>query len=95
MIYTYYVYIMTNRKDGVLYVGITNDLKRRVEEHKMGEGSKFTCKYKVDRLVYFEVFSDPENAIKREKQIKAGSRKNKTFLIEQKNPLWKEIYDHL
>ena len=95
MINDYYVYIMTNRKDGVLYIGVTNNLKHRAEEHKSGSGSKFTCKYKLDRLVYYEIFTDPENAIRREKQLKGGSRKKKIELLEKNNPKWKDIYFEL
>ena len=86
---------MTNRKDGVLYIGVTNNLKHRAEEHKSGSGSKFTCKYKLDRLVYYEIFTDPENAIRREKQLKGGSRKKKIELLEKNNPKWKDIYFEL
>jgi len=79
----------------VLYIGVTNDLKRRVYEHKNGQGSKFTKKYNVHKLVYYEVFDDPENAIWREKQIKAGSRKKKEALINDFNPNWKDLYDEI
>jgi putative endonuclease len=77
----YYVYIMTNKNNSVLYTGITNDLKRRIYEHKEKFVSGFTKKYNVRKLVYYEVFQDPENAILREKQIKAGSRGKKIDLI--------------
>ena len=79
----------------MLYTGITNDLKRRVFEHKSGQGGRFTSKYKINKLVYFEVFDDPENAILREKQIKAGSRKKKIALIEEFNPAWRDLYDEI
>ena len=91
----YYIYILTNRWNKVLYIGVTNDLKRRVYEHKNGQGSKFTKKYNVHKLVYYEVFDDPENAIWREKQIKAGSRKKKEALINDFNPNWKDLYDEI
>ena len=68
----YFVYILANGPDGVLYTGMTNDLKRRVFEHKFKAGGGFTMRYNVDRLVYFEVFDDSLAAITREKQIKAG-----------------------
>ena len=83
MVYEYYVYIMTNEPHGVLYVGVCNHLYRRTIEHKEGRGSKFTKKYNLDKLVYYETFTDPESAIRREKQIKAGSRKKKIELIEK------------
>ena len=86
---------MTNKRNTVLYTGITNDLKRRVFEHKSGQGGRFTSKYKINKLVYFEVFDDPENAILREKQIKAGSRKKKIALIEEFNPAWRDLYDEI
>jgi putative endonuclease len=81
----YYVYIMKNKHNTVLYTGITNDLKRRVYEHKNKLVDGFTKKYNVSNLVYYEVFYDPENAILREKQIKAGSRKKKIELIKSMN----------
>lgn len=91
MIYDYYVYILANKKNGTLYVGVTNDLQRRVGEHKAG-CSTFTKKHSIHVLVYYELFSDPENAIKREKQIKGGSRKKKLELIEKKNPNWIDLF---
>ena len=91
----YYVYIMTNKRNMVLYTGITGDLVRRTYEHKQKILEGFTKKYNINRLVYYEVFNDPENAIAREKQIKAGSRKKKLQLIEGMNPGWKDLYDEL
>ena len=88
----YCVYIMTNAHNTVLYTGVTNDLERRVLEHQSGKGSKFTGKYNVTKLVYFECGSDVNIAIFREKQIKAGSRKKKIELIESLNPEWKDLY---
>ena len=73
----YCVYIMTNKFNSVLYTGVTNDLRRRVAEHKAGKGSKFTSKYKITKLVYYECGSDIYAAIDREKQIKGGSRQKK------------------
>ena len=91
----YFVYILANGPDGVLYTGMTNDLKRRVFEHKSKAVGGFTMRYNVDRLVYFEVFDDSLAAITREKQIKAGPRKKKVELIEGVNPQWVDLYDEL
>lgn len=89
----YYIYIMTNEYNKVLYTGITNDLVRRVYEHKNGQGGAFTSKYKITKLVFFEITSDVRAAIAREKQIKAGSRAKKLKLIEEMNPEWKDLGD--
>jgi putative endonuclease len=86
----YYVYIMTNRSK-TLHTGVTNSLERRVWEHKLGEGSEFAAKYKVDRLVYFERFDDIRKAIAREKQIKGLLRIKKIALIVSVNPAWKDL----
>lgn len=91
----YYVYIMTNKNNTVLYTGMTNDLIRRVYEHKNNIGSKFTGKYNIIKLVYYEIFGDPENAILREKKIKAGSRQKKIDLINSINESWDDLYTHL
>jgi len=91
----YYVYIMTNKNNRVLYTGITNDLKRRVYEHREKFVSGFTGKYNVTKLVYYEILEDPENAILREKQIKAGSRQKKIDLIKSFNQEWNDLYDGL
>jgi len=89
----YCVYIMTNVHNAVLYTGVTNNLQRRVLEHKSGEGGAFTKKYNVHKLVYFESGSDINAAIAREKQIKAGSRKKKIDLINSINPNWKDLFE--
>lgn len=89
----YCVYIMTNAHNTVLYTGITNDLQRRVLEHRSGKGGAFTKKYNVHKLVYFECGDDVNMAIFREKQIKAGSRKKKLDLINSMNPEWKDLFD--
>jgi len=89
----YCVYIMTNIHNTVLYTGVTNDLQRRVLEHKSGTGSKFSGKYNVSKLVYFECGDDVNTAIFREKQIKAGSRKKKIDLVNSMNSEWKDLYD--
>ena len=86
---------MTNKNNSVLYTGITNDLKRRIYEHKEKFVSGFTKKYNVRKLVYYEVFQDPENAILREKQIKAGSRGKKIDLINTMNKEWRDLYEEL
>ena len=91
----YCVYIMTNKHNNVLYTGITNDLKRRVYEHKEKLVNGFTKKYNITKLVYYEVFEDPENAILREKQIKAGSRQKKIDLINSINRKWLNLYEEL
>ena len=89
----YYIYILTNDHNTVLYTGVTNDLIRRVYEHKnhLDKGS-FTAQYNVEKLVYFEVTSDVKVAIEREKQIKGWNRKRKNKLIESKNPNWDDLY---
>jgi putative endonuclease len=89
---TYYVYILASRRNGTLYTGVTNDLVRRVGEHKSGAVDGFTKKYKVDKLVYFEPMDDVRLAITKEKQIKKWYRKWKIELIEERNPEWKDLY---
>ena len=91
----YYVYIMTNKNNRVLYTGVTSNLKKRVYEHKEKFVDGFTKKYNVSKLVYFEVFEDPENAILREKKIKAGSRQKKIDLINSMNKEWADLYEQL
>jgi putative endonuclease len=86
----YYVYIMAN-KSRTLYTGVTNNLEQRVYEHRHRMGSGFTTKYSIDRLVYFEVFSDVRDAIAREKQIKGWLRAKKIALIESVNPNWQDL----
>ena len=92
----YYVYMMTNEHGNVLYTGVTNDLLRRVYEHKnhLDKGS-FTAQYNVNKLVYYEITSDITAAIEREKQIKGWSRKHKNKLVEKKNPNWIDLYDSI
>ena len=91
----YCVYILTNSRHTVLYTGVTDDLKRRVLEHKNKTGSTFTKRYNVDELVYFEAGDDVNMAIYREKQIKAGSRQKKIDLINGFNPEWKDLFEEL
>jgi putative endonuclease len=84
---------MTNKNNKVLYTGITNNLLSRCYKHRNKEyEDSFTAKYNVNKLVYYEVFEDPVNAITREKQIKAGSRKKKLDLINSMNPDWEDLY---
>jgi putative endonuclease len=87
----YYVYILTNPSYTTLYTGITSDLTRRVYEHKGKTIRGFTTKYNVYKLVYYEVYDNADSAILREKQIKAGSRRNKIDLIEKMNPEWYDL----
>jgi putative endonuclease len=88
-----YVYIMSNRKNGTLYVGVTNNLIKRVYEHKNSFVDSFTKKYGLNLLVYFEVFEQISHAIEREKQLKKGNRKRKIQLIESMNPQWSDLYE--
>lgn len=89
----YCVYIMTNAHNTVLYTGVTNNLHRRVLEHRSGKGSGFTKKYNITKLVYFECGDDINIAIYREKQIKAGSRRKKIDLINSINPEWNDLFE--
>ena len=89
---SYFTYILASKKDGVLYIGVTNNLIRRVKEHKKGKADSFTKKYFVHRLVYFEETSDVEIAINREKQLKKWNRTWKIELIEKENPNWEDLY---
>jgi putative endonuclease len=91
----FYVYILATRQDGPLYVGITNDLARRVSEHKNKTFKGFTARYNVDRLVYFETFEQPDAAILREKQLKRWRREWKVQLIEKGNPGWDDLFEGL
>ncbi|MBA7495149.1 hypothetical protein ES702_05728 [subsurface metagenome] len=91
----YYIYIITNTRNTVLYTGVTSDLKKRVYEHKSKLVSGFTKKYNIIKLVYYEIFNDIYNAILREKQIKGGSRQKKINLINKMNPNWQDLYEDL
>jgi putative endonuclease len=88
----HYVYIMASQRNGTLYVGVTNDLVRRVYEHKEGLIPSFTKQYNVKTLVHYEVFDDPKSAIAREKQLKAWQRSWENRLIEETNPYWNDLY---
>ena len=93
---SYFVYIMTNRSDGVLYTGVTNDLIRRAYEHKTHIDPKaFTTRYNIEKLVYYEQYSEPEYAIAREKQIKGWNRTRKNKYISEMNPDWKDLYEEI
>ena len=87
----YYVYILTNWNDKVMYIGMTNDLQRRLYEHKNEFIEGFTKRYKVHKLVYFEETTDVKAAIEREKQLKGWLRKRKNELVETTNPEWKDL----
>ena len=91
----YCVYIMTNKHNTVLYTGVTNNLERRVNEHKHGMGSGFAKRYSIHKLVYFEVGDNINIAIEREKQIKGGSRRKKIDLINNLNPDWRDLFDDI
>ena len=91
----YYVYILANKTNVSIYVGVTNDLIKRVYQHKQKLVMGFAEKYGIDKLVYYEVYSDPENAILREKRLKGSSRARKNRLVESLNPEWRELYDEI
>ncbi|MCB9164991.1 MAG: GIY-YIG nuclease family protein [Flavobacteriales bacterium] len=93
---TSWVYIMSNRRDGVLYIGVTSDLKGRIAKHKSKHyATSFTARYNLDKLVYFEQIDGIVKAIEREKQLKAGNRAKKVKLIEEMNPEWRDLYSEL
>lgn len=91
----YYIYMITNKYLNVLYTGVTNNLPRRIYEHKTHCRKGFTRKYNIDRLVYYEIHIDIVAAIAREKQIKAWSRKKKDALVNKMNPTWRDLYDEI
>ncbi|MEO5358122.1 MAG: GIY-YIG nuclease family protein [Nitrospirae bacterium YQR-1] len=88
----FYVYIMTNKNNTVLYTGITNDLQRRCYEHRNKLIEGFTSKYSISKLVYYEIYNTAESAITREKQIKNGSRQKKLNIINENNPDWNDLF---
>ncbi|MBQ8849464.1 MAG: GIY-YIG nuclease family protein [Clostridia bacterium] len=88
---TYYIYIMSSFTNSVLYIGVTNDIERRVYEHKNKTFEGFTKKYNVNKLVYYETYSDINEAIYREKQLKGKNRNYKINLIEKENPQWSDL----
>jgi putative endonuclease len=89
------VYILTNKRDGVLYTGVTSDLMKRIFEHKQKTIEGFTKKYNCTQLVFYELHDFIDTAIEREKKIKSKSRKNKLALINQMNPTWKDLYNDI
>jgi putative endonuclease len=91
----YYLYILANKKNGTLYIGVTGDLIKRIYEHKQKIVKGFTKKYYVHNLVYYEVYRDIEEAILREKQMKKWNRKWKIRVIEEKNPEWEDLYSEI
>jgi len=91
----YHVYILANRPDGTLYIGVTGDLIRRIWQHKKKILEGFTKKYGINKLVYFEEYGDIDLAIHREKRLKEWQRKWKISLIEKNNPTWRDLYDEI
>jgi len=91
----YYVYIMTNKPNGTLYIGVTNDLVRRIYEHRNSIIDGFTKKYNLKMLVYFEMFDRVEDAILKEKRLKKWNRQWKVEMIEKSNPDWVDLYDQI
>jgi putative endonuclease len=91
----FFVYIITNKNNTVLYTGVTSDLIKRIYQHKNKTVKGFSKKYNLEKLAYYETFYDPETAIIREKQIKKGTRQKKIDLINNFNPGWKDLYDSL
>jgi putative endonuclease len=91
----YYVYLLASRKDGPLYLGVTNDLIRRTYEHRSKATRGFTSRYNITKLVWFEVYDDPLSAISREKEIKKWRRSWKVALIAQENPDWRDLYENI
>jgi putative endonuclease len=91
----YYVYILASRKDGAIYLGVTNNLIRRIYEHRIKAVRSFTSKYNITRLVWFEIYDDPISAISRGKELKKWKRAWKVQLIEAKNPQWEDLYDEI
>jgi putative endonuclease len=92
---SYCVYILASRKNGAIYVGITNDLVRRIYEHRTKAVHGFTSKYNITRLVWFEIYDDPISAISREKELKKWKRAWKTQLVEAQNPHWNDLYESI
>lgn len=95
MVEQFYVYLMANQPRGSIYIGVTSNLVRRVYEHRTGAVKGFTSRYKINQLVYFEIFSDPTTAIEREKRLKSWNRDWKIDLIERSNPKWLDLWSDI
>ncbi len=92
----YYVYILASKRNGTLYIGVTNNLLNRNFQHKIKENkSSFTAKYNIDKLVHYEIFADIREAVTREKQLKRWKRKWKIELVEKDNPTWRDLFNDL
>ena len=91
----YYVYFLTNKSDKVLYIGVTNDLRRRVYEHRQEFVDGFTKRYHTHKLVYYECFNYPRDAIAREKQLKGWRRERKDELVNKTNPQWEDLWERI
>ena len=91
----YYVYLLASSQNGMVYIGVTNSITRRLEEHQTGLTEGFTRRYGIRKLVYYETFLDVDNAIAREKQLKRWSRKKKNALVESKNPAWEDLSEKI
>ncbi len=91
----YHVYLLASRKEGVLYIGVTGDLVRRVHQHREKAAAGFTSRYNVEKLVWFESYDDPVAAITREKELKKWRRAWKIALIEKDNPDWRDLYHEI
>jgi putative endonuclease len=91
----YYVYILASKRNGTLYIGVTNDLVRRISEHRGWAQEWFTKKYNVHMLVWYELFGDIEEAIALEKRMKKWKRDYKINIIEERNPIWKDLFDEI
>jgi putative endonuclease len=92
---SYFVYILASRKDGAIYIGVTNDIVRRVYDHRTKAVPGFTSKYNITRLVWFDIYDDPISAISREKELKKWRRAWKVQLIEAQNPDWNDLYESI
>ncbi len=95
LLVAYYVYLLASKKYGTLYIGVTNDIVRRIHEHKSKVVAGFSKRYSVDRLVWFEIYDDPVTAIEREKEMKKWRREWKVRLIEEQNPEWIDLYPQI
>jgi putative endonuclease len=93
--YNFWIYIMTNQHDAVLYIGMTNSLGRRISQHRSGEIAGFTADYRCHKLIYWEHYNDVRDAIERETQLKKWSRAKKIALINAINPRWLDLSDHI